>query len=119
MNLQTYLIYKVSTGEADRSLRCSADQLSYNLRPGEAAIECDWVPDGTRYVANGQLRQCGDYQLDALPLPCTVRIEGVEYECRSQPMFEFDVPGEYQIEVDAGPRFLRKEFTYAYPPRGR
>lgn len=57
-----------------------------------------------------------DYTLNHLPLPCLVTIEGVEYEVTKQPTFEFDVPGTYTIQVDAGPRYLKKEFTLDYQP---
>lgn len=119
MSAPTYLIYDAVTGRPSRSLRCLPEHLAPNVQPGEATIESTWVPDGTQFVEAGALRRCQDYSLAKLPLPCTVRIEGVEYKCTTQPVFEFDVPGEYQIKVDAGPRFLKKEFTYAYPPRGR
>lgn len=119
MSVPTYLIYDVAAGMPSRSLRCLPEHLEPNVQPGEAAIESTWVPDGTRYVEAGALRQCQDYSLAKLPLPCMVRIEGVEYKCTTQPVFEFDVPGTYQIEVDAGPQFKKKVFTYAHPPRSR
>lgn len=53
-----------------------------------------------------------DYTLENLPLPCTITIEGVSYEVTEQPTFEFDVAGEYIIEVDAGVEYLKKEFKY-------
>lgn len=57
-----------------------------------------------------------NYTLEALPLPCTVTIEGVEYEVTAQPEFTFNYPGTYKIKVNAGVRFLEKEFEIDYQP---
>jgi hypothetical protein len=57
-----------------------------------------------------------DYDIDALPLPCNISIEGEIYHCTEQPEFEFDAPGMYTIEVDAGPQYLRKTFHVDYQP---
>jgi hypothetical protein len=57
-----------------------------------------------------------DYGLATLPLPCTARIEGVEYPVDEQPEFEFDLPGVYQIEIiPVSPRYLTKTFTIEIP----
>lgn len=47
---------------------------------------------------NIAVRQQG-YSLNAIPIPSTILIEGVEYRCNSQPEFKFDVDGEYIIHV--------------------
>lgn len=66
------------------------------------------------FVEDGVVYPAEDYSLAAVPLPCTITIEGVEYECHEQPVFEFDAPGTYVIKVDAGPRYLKKVFNYDY-----
>ncbi|MCT7656177.1 hypothetical protein MBH78_19185 [Oceanimonas sp. NS1] len=89
-----------------------------NINPGESALPCsDGVDDDTHWVehATGTVRVKGDYPLNALPLPCTVTIEGVAYPCTEQPTFEFAAPGNYLIQVDAGPRYLKKEFSLDNP----
>ena len=56
----------------------------------------------------------GDYTLEALPLPCLLTIEGVEYEVTEQPVYEWPVlpePMEYVVLVDAGVQYLKKEFV--------
>ena len=68
------------------------------------------------YWDGRQLAPRRDYALDALPLPCTVWIEGQEYRCHEQPEFVFDAPGTYEIRVDAGPQYLEKVFQYDYQP---
>jgi hypothetical protein len=57
-----------------------------------------------------------DFTLESLPLPCTVTIEGVEYPVTEQPTFEFSAPGIYLVQVDAGPAYLKKEFSLDYQP---
>lgn len=116
----SYVIYEEATGRVHSQMVCPPSMIDLQIRPGQAWIEGS-LSSGNAYVdvANQVIKPQADYSLAKLPLPCTVRIEGVEYKCTTQPIFEFDVPGEYRIEVDAGPRFLKKEFTYAYPPRSR
>ena len=74
----------------------------------------DFIQDSLFYV-NIQEKEIiarQDYTLENLPLPCTITIEGISYEVTEQPTFEFDVVGEYIIEVDAGVEYLKKEFKY-------
>ncbi|MBM7454454.1 hypothetical protein HNR62_000283 [Oceanisphaera litoralis] len=96
------------------ALQCADD--SESVLQGEAFDITDRV-DELRYVnldtLELEIRQ--DYELDALPLPCTVTIEGVDYRCDEQPEIEFDVPGRYTVMVDAGPRYLKKEFVIENP----
>lgn len=117
---RAYIVYEMASGRITKIVVCPPDMIDIQLGAGEAYIEgsCD---DSAFYVdlASLSTRPKRDFALSALPLPCVVRIEGVEYRCTTQPQFEFDVPGTYQIEVDAGPRFHKKAFTYAYPPRSR
>lgn len=74
--------------------------------------------DATEFidVQSGKVTSKQDFTLEQLPLPCTVTIEGTEYPVTEQPVFEFDAPGQYLIQVDAGPRYLKKEFTLDYQP---
>lgn len=120
MKSASYVIYDLSTGHIVRQVQCPEYLIALQLAESEGCLEgaCD---DSASYVDVEAfvVRPKRGFSLSGLPLPCTVRIEGAEYKCTTQPVFEFDVPGEYRIEVDAGPRFLKKEFTYAYPPRSR
>lgn len=85
----------------------------------EAYLVSDFDPSSDYYVnldaADPVLAPKADYTLDALPLPCTVTIEGVEYSVTEQPTFAFNYPGTYTISVDAGVRFLAKEFEIVWP----
>ena len=120
MKSGSYIIYDKATGHIARLVICPEALIEHQLSPTEAFIEgsCD---DSAFYVDLESLRSRPkrDFALSALPLPCVIRIEGVEYKCTTQPKFEFDVPGTYQIEVDAGPQFNKKVFAYAYPALSR
>ena len=74
------------------------------------------VSDDTHYVdidtESILIKQ--DYELDTLPIPCIITIEGVQYEAYEQPFFEFDAPGIYEINVDAGVKYLKKDFKVDY-----
>ncbi len=72
-------------------------------------------PQEPYFIENGQLIPCADYLVGALPLPCTVTIEGVEYPCTAQPTFAFNYPGDYEIRVNAGFRYLEKTFVINQP----
>lgn len=97
----------VSSSQEEAEFQVGLDQDNEMILVGiEADDETDWVDPSTQKV-----KSRFDYTLDALPLPCTVEIEEVEYELTEQPpAFEFDAPGEYTIRVDAGPEYLAKEF---------
>lgn len=113
MNTQNFVVFKKATGE-----------ILWNLTsaPGQVVVgpDCDFLEGfadpRTQYIEDGRIVQRRDYKLDRLPIPCDVWIDGVRYHCTEQPEFEFDVPGEYIVYVDAGPAYLEKEFTYAYQP---
>lgn len=110
-----YAVYCMSSGAIRRILSCSPDHLLVNLSNGEEAVRVsDLVTDATHWVDQGTLKERQDYTLTTLPLPCTITIEGVAYEVTEQPTFEFDLPGTYIIEVDAGPKYLKKEFEIDY-----
>ena len=120
MKSGSYIIYDKTNGHIQRLVICPETLIEHQLSPSEAYIEgsCD---DSAFYVDLESLRPRPkrDFALSALPLPCVIRIEGVEYKCTTRPKFEFDVPGTYQIEVDAGPQFNKKVFAYAYPALSR
>jgi len=80
---------------------------------GLQALQVDSEPGLNSYVdlATLTVQPCQDYRLEALPLPCTLTIEGVQYPCDQQPEISFERPGSYQIAVDAGPAWLKKTFT--------
>lgn len=112
-----YYVYWIIGGNIYMRFQGPLDQLDYNVAEGQSVIAADFVvPTNTHYVVHetGTLHEKADYTLEALPLSCTVTIEGVTYEVTEQPVFEFDLPGTYTIQVDAGPRFLQKEFTIDY-----
>lgn len=116
MNPISYLVYEDGTGRLLKQVTCPENFIALQLLEGELCVE-GGVPSGDFYINLKTLRAepKKEFTLSALPLPCTVTIEGVEYLCKTQPVFEFDVPGTYQIAVDAGPRYLNKVFSYDYP----
>ena len=77
-------------------------------------VDEEFIDDSVYYVnvSTKEILPKQDYTLKNLPLPCTITIEGISYEVTEQPTFEFDVAGEYVIEVDAGVEYLKKEFKY-------
>ncbi|WP_394165131.1 hypothetical protein [Neptunomonas phycophila] len=53
------------------------------------------------------------YTLDALPLPCVLKIDGERYDITEQPSLSFEWPGTYVINViPASPAYLEMEFTH-------
>jgi len=93
----------------------SCQDISIQASEGEFVIEGSYPP-GEYWVSGGQAVKRKDFSLEALPLPCTIWIEGQEYRCHEQPEFVFDAPGTYEIYVDAGPQYLEKVFRYDYQP---
>lgn len=60
-----------------------------------------------------------DYTIEALPIPCTATIEGIEYQITEQPTFEFPalpVAMSYTVSIDAGVQYLKKEFVINVDP---
>lgn len=109
-----FLVYSIWLGVIIKEVSLPQDQLLNNLGEGESAILGSLGQEMSNYYVvheTGTLHKKADYTLDSLPLPCTITIEGEVYEVNKQPTFDFDAPGTYTIEVDAGPKFLRKEFT--------
>lgn len=81
------------------------------IESGQAWIEGAYSDD--TYFVDPSTRTAylmGDYTLDTLPLPCVVEIDGLRYECAEQPQIAFAEPGMYTVSVDAGPRYLKKDF---------
>lgn len=112
------VIYKTATGSIERFVEGTITTFSLDCGEGEAWIEGEGS-DTTHYVnldADPVITPKGDYTLESLPLPCTVTIEGVEYAVTEQPTFSFNYPGTYIISVDAGVRYLQKEFEIDYQP---
>lgn len=53
------------------------------------------------------------YTLGALPLPCTLKIDGERYDITEQPDLSFEWPGVYVINVTPeSPAYLEMEFTH-------
>lgn len=105
------VIYDKTTGKIMRSVDAPYDQIAIQCAPGQSYV-LKAGDDSTDYVdvTTGYLLKRADYTLDALPLPCVVTIEGVEYPCSEQPVFEFDAPGRYTVRVNAGAQYLEKVF---------
>ncbi len=61
---------------------------------------------------DGQHLKCDDYDLAAIPLPCTANIEGLTYDITETPEFEFDAPGVYQVIITPqNGKYRVKEFS--------
>ncbi|MGY8872231.1 MAG: hypothetical protein ACKVJE_17480 [Pseudomonadales bacterium] len=121
-----YVLYDVATMNCIGSTECeelgvlpvieaSMGQPAITLGAIESAA--DWE---TSYVNSAmEVVPQGDYTLEALPLPCTATIEGVEYLLTQQESFTFtplDVEMAYVITIDAGVEYLKKEFTVNVDP---
>lgn len=107
-----FVVYDDS-GRIKRVGFCPTGMLGLQAQEGEQVMAGD-ADLYRHYVLDGAVKEKGDYSLSHLPVPCDVWIDGVRYHCTEQPEFEFDAPGEYVIYVNAGPRFLEKEFRYAH-----
>lgn len=111
------IIYRAD-GAIERAFSGPASMVDLQCGVGDSWLEGE-ANDVTDYVnldAEPTITPKGDYTLEALPLPCTVTIEGVEYQVTEQPTFQFNYPGTYKISVDAGVRYLRREFDFDYQP---
>lgn len=120
--MNNFAIYDRVTGEIF-SIIGAPDKTHVEIQleviSGAGYIEVDTdVQNDTHYVITetDEIALKGDYQLSGLPVPCAITIEGAEYHCTEQPEFEFDAPGTYIITVDAGPRYLKKEFVIENTP---
>ena len=68
-------------------------------------------PSTPHYINNGgEVTPCESFTIDSIPLPCVITIEGVKYEVTTEPTFEFDAPGTYEIHVDAGAKYIKETF---------
>lgn len=107
-------IYDVVSGEILRTFEGPSDQLSLQLKAGESYLIASQGADNTHYIdtVTATIKVKGDYLLDALPMPCVLTIEGQEYPCTDQPTLNLSPAGTYEISVDAGPKYLKKTFTY-------
>lgn len=76
------------------------------------------VPEEQYYIDENNLHTiCEDYDLESLPLPCEMTIEGVVYEVATPPILSFDAPGDYQLYITpANPKYRQKVIDYAYSP---
>jgi hypothetical protein len=119
--MKQFVIYENTTGAICRVINAPdslhvAVQFEIVAGTHHSFIEA-YGCDDTHYVnldGEPKIMPKEDYTLEALPLPCTVTIEEVEYLCTEQPTFEFNYPGTYTVSVDAGPRYLVKEFQVVW-----
>lgn len=109
-----FLIYNTVTGEIQRILHCTFYSLDINVGDTEGVLLVEEMVDSEENyvdVTSKKVTPKFDFNLEALPLPCVVEIEGTAYPCTSQPVISFDSPGRYNLKVYAGVRYLEKEFT--------
>lgn len=112
------LVYRESDGLIIKEVTCPLAMAGAQCEEGEAWMEVEGhIEHGEVYVDPETKVICPklDYTLEALPIPCTLTIEGQDYHCEEQPEIEFDAPGTYRILVEAGTKYLRKEFTVENP----
>ena len=120
--MRNFIVYRPLTGEILRNISAPDDSnvvIQPDVVAGAGFIEHPSQVDDEQYYVNLDtdpvIMPKGDYTLEALPLPCTVTIEGTEYAVTEQPTFAFNYPGTYLIKVDAGVQFLEKEFEIVWP----
>lgn len=118
--MASYVVYETTTGRIAKAVTCPESMIGAQVGEGQSYVE-GVAPSGDFYVGltDGLIKPLRDYSLSALPVPCMVTIEGAKYRCTSQPVFSFDMPGVYSIDVDPGPPYKRKVFKYAHPASGR
>ncbi len=112
--------YNLVTGRIRATMEGSPEQIGANVLDGESykvitSFNSD-VSDETHYVDIESewhgIAQRQAYTLDALPLPCTLKIDGERYDITEQPDLSFEWPGAYVINViPESPAFLEMEFT--------
>ena len=105
-------IYSLITGEILRNVDGADDQIAIQCGVDEACITTG-SDDSTQYVdlKSGFIMDKQDFDVNSIPAPCLVTIEGVVYTCETSPVISFADPGSYKVYVDAGPNFLTKEFV--------
>ncbi len=60
----------------------------------------DILIDGHYYdFLDAEFKPRNAYDLDTLPLPCTLEIEGKSYYCTEPPTINYPLPGEYVVRV--------------------
>lgn len=108
--MKKFLFYDAVTGVCVGDCTCAG---LGELPAGWAAIEssADWAVSYVN-LTDMSIHPRQDYTLDALPLPCELTVEGQSYQVTEQPVFNFPLPGEYRIYVNAGVQYLEKEFIY-------
>ena len=118
MNISA-LIYNAATGRVDRKISGSVTINPDNqLFAGESWIVCDDDTDESAVWVDinsvpAVIAQRQTYTLDALPLPCVLKIDGERYDITEQPSLSFEWPGTYVINViPASPAYLEMEFTH-------
>lgn len=69
--------------------------------------------NGPYYLENNELIPCLDYDLNTIPVPCDILIDGQQFRAEEVVEFEFDAPGLYQIQIKPDDiRYLIKVFEY-------
>lgn len=116
-----FVIYETASGRILREFQGTEEACTVNLGLDESAVQVPadlpiyqdlyWVdPAGT-------ILEKLDYEFSAIPLPAVVEIEGLEYQCDTQPVISFDSPGFYIVKVTPPAQYLVKEFELEYTPQ--
>lgn len=95
-------------GRVISHVECSSQSAESNL------IEVAEFPAGQTYVQGGNVIQCLDYNIDDIPTPCDLYIEGIKYRCDTGPVeLNFVVPGRYLVSViPDNIIYMEKDFVY-------
>lgn len=115
-----FIIYEQISGEIISQINIPNSDLDLNVKDGCGVIFSVLPLDNNVFYIDhetGKEIERLDYEYGEMPLPCVITIDNKTYNITEQPTFEFDAPGTYTIKVDAGPRYLKKEFTIAYQPQ--
>jgi len=100
--MKNYCIYDVN-GKIIQYGTCPAVDVLNQIPAGsfQKIFSASFVaPESQHYInAAGEHVECSDYDLSSLPMPCSINIEGADYDITEIPTFTFDAPGIYDLYV--------------------
>jgi len=110
MSVESYVIYNQVTGHINRTVVCSAKQLSVQVGPGEGYLP-GTIDDDLHYVNQGQITRrpvlpvtTTRHTLYGVPEGTVIEIDDQQYTADGQAVeLEFSLPGTYQVRLNKWP----------------
>lgn len=108
--ISEFSAYDPNTGQIKWHLSCPTSMVDVNLPSNLSTVEGLWEPNDF-FVFDGEIRSRPDIEMvvsghtvSNLPVPCTVRIDGQDYEIEDGAIeFESNHPGPHSLRIEAFP----------------